>query len=258
MSSSARPAATVIVLRPSSTGMQVLLLKRSRKAGFFPSAWVFPGGRIDAADSMVPLVNAEGLSEAKMAAVVAAHRECFEEAGVWLGCGQPDPQLRDQLNQRSGSLPTDGSLVVDAQRFRQWSRWVTPDTEPKRYDTWFFVCVLNQEEGEAALSDGVHDGMETVELSWLSIEDAAEAHETGEMFMAPPTYVTLKELSHFSTQEEIWVAAEDRDCRQLQPVHHRNDEGLQIFFPGHPQHPDPSARSQYLGVRLEEGVWHLL
>ena len=118
------------------------------QSGLLSIGLVFPGGRSDAADSLVPLINAEGLSEAQMAAVVAAHRECFEEAGVWLGRGQPDPQLRDQFNQRSGSLPTDGSLVVDAQRLRQWSRWVTPDTEPKRYDTWFFVCVLNQEEGK--------------------------------------------------------------------------------------------------------------
>ena len=95
--------------------------------------------------------------------------------------------------------------------------------------------------------------METAELSWLSIEDTARAHETGEMFMAPPTYVSPQgALALFCSRGNSGRQQRTGIVARLQPVHHRNDEGLQIFFPGHPQHPDPSARSQYLGVRLVE------
>ena len=51
---SIRQAATILVCRQSSGGPEILMVKRSRKAGFFPSAWVFPGGRVDAADSSFP------------------------------------------------------------------------------------------------------------------------------------------------------------------------------------------------------------
>ena len=46
--SKARPASTIVLMRPS---MKILFLRRSRKSSFFPSAWVFPGGRLDDADS---------------------------------------------------------------------------------------------------------------------------------------------------------------------------------------------------------------
>ena len=42
MNSPARPAATVIVLRPATAELQILMLKRSRKAGFFPLLGSFP------------------------------------------------------------------------------------------------------------------------------------------------------------------------------------------------------------------------
>ena len=50
MTTPARPAATVIILRDTEDGPEVLMLKRSGRAGFFPNAWVFPGGRVDEAD----------------------------------------------------------------------------------------------------------------------------------------------------------------------------------------------------------------
>ena len=46
MVSPVRKAATVIVLRPGLAEPELLMLRRSRKAGFFPNAWVFPGGRV--------------------------------------------------------------------------------------------------------------------------------------------------------------------------------------------------------------------
>ena len=52
-----RPAATVIIVRDGVSGPEILMLRRSRRAGFFPNAWVFPGGRVDAADADVPTVG---------------------------------------------------------------------------------------------------------------------------------------------------------------------------------------------------------
>jgi 8-oxo-dGTP pyrophosphatase MutT (NUDIX family) len=79
------------------------MLKRSRKLSFFPNAWVFPGGRLDAGDYDFPSEGGvKGLEEKAFA--VAAVRECFEESGVWLGNGTPSPGLRRKLNARECDL----------------------------------------------------------------------------------------------------------------------------------------------------------
>ena len=46
-----RPAATVLLLRDTAQGLQVLMTRRSMTASFAPGAYVFPGGGIDAADA---------------------------------------------------------------------------------------------------------------------------------------------------------------------------------------------------------------
>ena len=81
--SSASPAATVIILRDTEAGPEVLMLKRSGRAGFFPNAWVFPGGRVDEADGATQTRgDALGLHANDRAFGVAAIRETFEEAGI--------------------------------------------------------------------------------------------------------------------------------------------------------------------------------
>ncbi|HXX49362.1 MAG TPA: NUDIX domain-containing protein [Myxococcota bacterium] len=99
----AAPAATAVVLRDAPGGLEALLLKRSSQLAFHGGAWVFPGGRIDAADA--------GPGGEEGAARRAAVREAREEAGLAL-----DP----------------GGLV-------QISHWTTPEGLPKRFATWFFV-----------------------------------------------------------------------------------------------------------------------
>ena len=92
----AKPAATVIVFRQGVQGPELIMVKRSRKSGFFPSAWVFPGGRVDASDNDFPHVGTVEQLEDKSFAV-AAVRECFEEAGCWLGKGNPPNPCASQV-----------------------------------------------------------------------------------------------------------------------------------------------------------------
>jgi 8-oxo-dGTP pyrophosphatase MutT (NUDIX family) len=100
----AHPAATVVLVRDGQRGCEVLLVRRNAQLSFHGGAWVFPGGRVDPADS-------EGAADEVAAARRAAVREAREEAGLDLE-------------------PTQLVLV---------SRWVTPVQLPKRFDTWFFA-----------------------------------------------------------------------------------------------------------------------
>ena len=102
-----RPAASVVLLRRggrhSDRELEVLLLKRSEKAKFMPSVWVFPGGAVDVPDG-------EGEGGYRACAV----RELAEEAAI--------------------ALPAEEELVL-------FSRWITPAVISTRFDAWFFLAL---------------------------------------------------------------------------------------------------------------------
>jgi 8-oxo-dGTP pyrophosphatase MutT (NUDIX family) len=233
----ARPAATVVVLRPGPTGPEVLLLQRSQRSGFFPHAWVFPGGRVDAADHAAPTRGTvDGLPEGAAAFAVAAVRECFEEAGVWLGDGEPAGDLRDRLNARQATLADAPELVADLDRLEQWAWWITPEVEPKRYDTRFFVTAVTPDE----VAHAAPDSRETVDARWLRPADALAA---GDVFLAPPTFRTLEELAALSAQaggdlDGMMRAAAERPVVPIQPKLEKDAAGaITIILPGDPEHP---------------------
>ena len=243
----ARLAATIIVFRHQS--YRVLMVKRARQLAFFPNAWVFPGGRVDAHDSDVPVRgHVEGLEDAAIA--TAAVRECFEEAGVWLGDGEPSDALRDALNHRQGSLCADDSLVADLERLTLYSRWVTPTAEPKRYDALFFITQLRADEFFTPQADQ----SETVDSAWFSPQEAVDAHKRGEIFLAPPTLLTLMELARYSSFEEL--ASQEHDIEPVMPVHRKNPD-LEILLPGHEGHPQEDRGLLCHRLRLVNGVWVL-
>ena len=47
-----RLAATVLLLRDTPQGLEVLMTRRSAHASFVPGAYVFPGGGVDASDAL--------------------------------------------------------------------------------------------------------------------------------------------------------------------------------------------------------------
>ena len=246
---SLRPAATVMIFRQSPSGPEVLLLQRSRQVGFFPSAWVFPGGRVDDTDSLFPVRGK--IDGVENAFGVAAVREAFEEAGLWLGEGIPTTKLRDALNNRSGKLPLDGSLIADLTLIRQWSWWITPDTEPKRYDTRFFVCVVPYEPDVTILPDA----SETVEARWLTPKQAIGLHEEDGLFMAPPTYLTLLEMCEYKTTDDIWHQAGVQVVEAIQPVHDKSVQPMEICLPTHPNHPSSTPDLGCVSVSLNGLHW---
>jgi 8-oxo-dGTP pyrophosphatase MutT (NUDIX family) len=109
-----RQAATVILLRGGSEGLEVLLVQRTPQARFMGGVWVFPGGAVDAEEG-----DGDGAHRA------AAIRELREEAGITL----EDPQ----------------ALV-------KFSRWITPAQVQIRFDTHFFLASLP--EGQEPVIDG--------------------------------------------------------------------------------------------------------
>ncbi len=242
------PAATVVVVRDGFGGVEAYLQRRPRTMGFAGGLWVFPGGRIDAADGD-PAVDAiwDGPPAAAWAErmgvtvddargfVVAACRETFEEAGVLLADRPPDPPAlqacrRDLLAGELGFAAMLARLGVrlDTTRLRYWAWWLTPEGEPRRYDTRFFVAALPS----AAVASA--EGLAEVERErWLA-PAAAAADES--LPMLPPTRFTLRDLAGFSTVDELLEAGRFRPVEQVLP----RLEGRVLVMPWDERYPVPA------------------
>jgi 8-oxo-dGTP pyrophosphatase MutT (NUDIX family) len=221
------PSATVVLLRDGPAGPEVYLQRRSRtvsRAGL----WVFPGGRIDAAD-MDPVLDdwwtgppveswavrlGSPIDEAR-GAVVAAVRETLEEAAVLLADGTPGVDevaaARAALLQGTGLaaiLPGLG-VNLDAGLLRAWSYWITPVGEPRRYATRIFLAAL-----PAGAAVAPH-AAEADQERWLP---AVYAAEDDELLMLPPTRCTVRDLASFDTVAAALAAGNDRPAAAILPV----------------------------------------
>lgn len=159
------PAATTVLLRDGTHGLEVLMARRSSRLEFAGGAWVFPGGRVDPEDwdgePVDDLRDPRTLDAARRAAV----REAAEETGA----------------------------VVDAEALVLLSHWTPPIEAPKRFATYFFVGPAPAEIAHLAA-----DGSEIHELGWRRPEEAVRARDAGQIELVPPTYITLEHLRPFA------------------------------------------------------------
>ncbi len=195
------PSATVVLLREANETIEVLLLKRNSKISY-GGMWVFPGGKIDAEDyekaedSATGEANRDG-EAALVAAQNAAHRETQEEAG----------------------------LDIQREKLIYFAHWTTPKIRPKRFSTWFFIA-------PAETHDVTIDGGEIHEHCWRSPMDALKAHREGEIELVPPTFLTLLEISPYSSISEVEDALSNSSPRVFEPRVEILPEGLCYFYEG--------------------------
>jgi 8-oxo-dGTP pyrophosphatase MutT (NUDIX family) len=212
----ARAAATALLVRDDPSGrLEVFLVQRHRRSGFLPNAWVFPGGRVEEEDRRRAaslggggdaLIAGFGLPPVEARAHgVAAIRETFEEAGI----------------------------RIELDLLRPWSWWVTPEAEPRRYDTRFVLAPVGGDAG------GSHDGVETVASQWIR-PAAAIALGQSALPLAPPTWWTLRELASCKTVASA-VAAHRRADVPVLPIMSFDESGMQITLPPVPGLPDRIA-----------------
>ena len=211
------PAATVVLLRSGVDGLEALLTHRPSSMAFAPDVHVFPGGRVDELD-LSPAVQArsvvtpEAASDAlggdlppvdALGAYIAAIREAFEEVGVLLADG---PRLGDVADARHRllrsasawpSIVEEFDLSLRTDLLMPLSRWVTPPTLPRRFDTRFFA---------AAAPDGVEVsllGEEVAAHAWHRPAAALDAMAVGELDMWLPTSTTLAQLEWVDSVGDI-------------------------------------------------------
>jgi 8-oxo-dGTP pyrophosphatase MutT (NUDIX family) len=252
----ARHAATVVLLRDGADGIEAYLLRRLGSMTFAGGMYVFPGGSVDrrdldaqiawagppAAEWAAPLSADEPLARGLVAAAV---RETFEESGVLLAGPDADSvttaagehwqaeqaALLDRTASMAEVLARNG-LVLRADLLRPWAHWVTPEIEPKRFDTRFFVAALP--EGQQP----VHFRGESDHSEWTTPRVAVERHAAGEIAMLPPTVFTLAEIGAYDTVADVMAAGARRDVKKVLPKIVVDGDDVLLLLPGDPGYPE--------------------
>jgi 8-oxo-dGTP pyrophosphatase MutT (NUDIX family) len=243
----ARPAATVILVRPAGAGFEVLMVRRLASASAFADVFVFPGGVVRdddyAADPLTTDFSADEALQAlterggwppesaglARAFYRAAVRELFEEAGVLLAHemnGQafriPDggaerwSEHRDAL--QSGRLTLSDllateQLAVDYRRLTYFSHWITPNFSPRRFDTRFFLAQMP--EGQTA----IHCQVETTEGVWITPRAALAGWDSKTFPLVFPTRKHLERLAALDSLADVLTFARTKQIRTLHPGH---------------------------------------
>lgn len=111
---------------------------------------------------------------------------------------------------------------------RAWSRWVTPEYEPVRFDSWIYV---------ATLAEGFQPRIRVREpeyATWIGPEQAV-CQYGGQMSI--PEATTLAELARYSTVGEVFAAAEQRDMSPILPRVAVGGDDARLVLPGEEGYP---------------------
>ncbi len=175
-----RIASTLVLTCGPKDNLKILMGQRSKRHDFMPSVYVFPGGRVDRADSYAPYANnlsartqtilESAYSPRKARAVVLASiRETWEETGLMLG--ETSNNLRN-INHASYDDFRRARQLPDLSGIEVFGRAVTPPHRHKRFDAWFFVKHM----GNIAPLP-VQDSQELLGVDWFTFAQI-EALET--------------------------------------------------------------------------------
>jgi 8-oxo-dGTP pyrophosphatase MutT (NUDIX family) len=192
-----KDAATLILVDRSQSVPKVLLGKRHQRHKFMPGRFVFPGGRVDPVDRLMPVARAldahaqahlmkrlQRPSAAKAQAfALAAIRETFEETGLLLGVRSPDAV---KVPSGPWTAFAEAKILPDLSTLHFIGRAITPPGRPRRFDARFFTAdasaIAHRIEGVTG------PDAELTELVWMSLAEAKQ------LDMPAVTGVMMEEL----------------------------------------------------------------
>jgi 8-oxo-dGTP pyrophosphatase MutT (NUDIX family) len=189
-----------------SAGLEVLLARRNPESKFMPGVWVFPGGGVGPEDGAEKSAASEDVPETAYRA--AAIRELEEEVGIVI------------------SEPAGMAL---------YSRWITPEMVPIRFDTIFYVALAPPHAAPEP------DGGETIGVRWVSPALALEEHNAGELPLVFPTIKHLESLTGFADADAVLAHTRERTVEPILPKVVEIDGERRVVLPGEPGYPAPAT-----------------
>ncbi len=226
-----RDAATLIVLRTGTSGPEVLMGRRHMGHKFMPGKYVFPGGRVDLADSRIkpadefsPGIANQLLKQMRgrpsplraKALALAAIRETFEETGLAVGVvadGKP-------ASSRSPSWSTyfSSGFVPALSELHFVARAITPPGRVRRFDTRFFA-IDKGESDELPFVGAPSDELEELDWVTFAIDRDLDLPSVTHMVIdilekrteLPQGLATPSSIPFFFQRGKIWITEELQD-----------------------------------------------
>jgi 8-oxo-dGTP pyrophosphatase MutT (NUDIX family) len=228
MEARAKPASTVLLVRPDARGaFEVLLTRRPDGMRFLGGFYVFPGGSIEPQDrSEEVLSRCRGLAaveaenilgdrlgpELALAHWIAGIRELFEEVGIALCTDEGGAEIRSDATTRKrfedarraivaggaafGAFLASENLFIDLKRAVYFAHRVTPEFYPIRFDTRFYLAALP--EGQNALESSE----EVAHALWITPGEALQ-HANKSLPLLPPTTTMLQTLAGHASWSDL-------------------------------------------------------
>lgn len=231
-----RSAATILLIQEKDA-LEVLMLKRYQGDDIFSGAMMFPGGKLETHDeigdwaelalgwSATPILE-RGLR-------IAAIREAFEETGIMLGQNvknnAPEAELLSVRKAiEAGELSfydyvREQNITLDLQALTLFSRWQTPPTWSKRFDTYFYLAAAPN--GQAAVADG----REAVKTEWVTPQNALDLAANMQRKMLLPTRMNLKMLGEANGFHTAVEQAKARKIHKVEPKVEQRDDGTYLI-----------------------------
>lgn len=181
-----RDAATVLLLRDGSDGLEVWLQRRPPTMVFAADVHVFPGGAVEPGDAACTVDEP----------TLTRHASVWQDADPVRVAALAGAAIRE-VREESG-------VQLDASALAPWSRWITPVGMPRRFDARFFLAACPGGQVPGA------DSHEVVLAGWLVVTSAVDRFERGELPMWPPTIANLVALAPHDDVASALAAAPDR------------------------------------------------
>lgn len=219
------PASSILLIRNGRGGLEVLMTERAKTMRFAPGALVFPGGKVDAADMQrwrwrrYLNHNRRNLADASFR--IAAVRELYEETNILLGETRFEDVIRTKLS--FDGLLNVGSVKLKLDEMEPFAHWVTPETVPRRFDTYFFLAA---DDGHVEK----HDGVEAVTARWYKPREILADWANDKVPLMFPTRLNLMKLARSSTVTSALQAARQAPVIRVLPRVEMKDEGVNIII----------------------------
>jgi len=273
------PSSTVVLLRDDPSGLEVLLLvRRAKGSDPFSGASVFPGGILEEEDEHPAFTPVESGFEPRRASsalgeavpeqmlralYVAACRELYEEAGILIARDGHGELAADELLERFEDgrrrlheghrnlleLLERAELTLALDSLVPFARWITPEAQPKRWDTRFFLASAPPRQTARS------DELETTSAVWIHPRAALDAYLAGTILLAPPTFRVLEELAALGDTAEAFASAETKGPPQtILPVPLVGSDVPTLLYPGDGEYPGATGTGRNRLI-LHEGRW---
>jgi 8-oxo-dGTP pyrophosphatase MutT (NUDIX family) len=254
-------ACTVVVARegmPAGEPWQVFMVRRHVRSDFAADVFVFPGGKVDAGDrdpELLRLVDGhpsplpEGADIREWTVYgMTAIREMFEEAGILLARSEDGTPL-DLLTERAErfdkyrlQIQAGAVTMLDMARTEKLrfmgdalhplSRWVTPESFPRRFDTRFFVARMPERQLP------IHDRAETTESTWIAPDEALDRYDEGSFPLVYATEMHLRRMEDYETVDDLIASIDSTDLSPVMPKPITRDGVEEFLLPGDPGYAD--------------------